>query len=299
MTTPQTPQIQQIEIAQIETGERMRPVSEAGVESLMASIGELGVMKDPVQLRRKGRGDKARLILMAGGHRLEAAKRLGWQTIPALVWVDVTNDWAALMEIDDNLSGSDLSTLELAVFMARRKEVYERMYPQTKHGGDRKSEAYRNQNDTMSLWSGDASDTMSFASSVAEKRDMSKRSVERLVAAGQHLSSRDARELSQAKTRPSLKDLLDLAKVEEEHIRVDVIDRLKHGTSKSVAAALRDFKSSDEGSSGPVNLTDQAFRKLFETWKRTPKPAQRMFVKECFDDLYPMLATINADGGET
>lgn len=286
MTTPQTPQIQQIEIAQIETGERMRPVSEAGVESLMASIGELGVMKDPVQLRRKGRGDKARLILMAGGHRLEAAKRLGWKTIPALVWVDVTNDWAALMEIDDNLSGSDLSTLELAVFMARRKEVYERLYPQAKSGGDRGNQHT----------GGRQTDIVSFCQTVAEKRNMSDRHARRLVAAGQRLSARDARELAQA--QPTLKDLLDLAKVEEEHIRVDVIDRLKHGTSKSVTAALRDMKSADVAGAGPANLTDQAARKLLEAWKRTPKPAQRLFVKEAFSDLYPILATINTEGEE-
>lgn len=287
MKTPKTPQIQQILITDIDAGDRMRPVSEAGVESLKASIEELGVMKDPVQLRRKGRGDNARLILMAGGHRFEAARQMGWETIPAVVYVDVKDDWATLMEIDDNLSGSDLSTLELAVFMARRKDVYERMYPQAKHGGQRG-------NQHTGGWQ---SDTMSFSQSVAEKRDMSKRSVERLVSAGQHLSARDVRELAQAETQPSLKDLIDLSKIEEEHIRVDIIDRLKHGTAGSVSSALRDMNTK---TTKPVDPTDATFQKLLELFHRTPKAAQRRFVDEAFGDLYPMIiANHQAKGGDS
>lgn len=51
---------------------RLRPVSESGVESLIASISETGVMKDAIHVRKKKDGS---LHLIAGGHRLEAARR--------------------------------------------------------------------------------------------------------------------------------------------------------------------------------------------------------------------------------
>jgi hypothetical protein len=81
---------------------RLRPVTDAGVESLMASIAETGVMKDAVDLRLAKDGS---LVLIAGGHRVEAARRLGWAEVPAKVWSGVSDDWARIMEIDDNLTG--------------------------------------------------------------------------------------------------------------------------------------------------------------------------------------------------
>ncbi|WP_159966781.1 ParB N-terminal domain-containing protein, partial [Profundibacterium mesophilum] len=107
---------------------RLRPVSEAGVLSLVASIGELGVMKDPIHVRRVPHRGGA-LELMAGGHRLEAARRLGWTDIPATVWT-CSDDWAHLVEIDDNLGGSELGALDTAVFLAARKRIYEKLHPE-------------------------------------------------------------------------------------------------------------------------------------------------------------------------
>ena len=105
-----------VPVADIHAEKRLRPVSETALVSLMASIGELGVMKDEVHLRQVG-GKNSRLVLIAGGHRLEAAKRLDWKAIPAKVW-KCSADWARLMEIDDNLANAELDALELAIFLA-------------------------------------------------------------------------------------------------------------------------------------------------------------------------------------
>lgn len=121
-----------VKITDIDAGDRLRPVSVAAVEGLVASINELGRMKDEIHLR-KAREKNAPLVLIAGGHRLAAAKILGWETIPAKVW-DCSNDWAVLLEIDDNLAQAKLSALELAIFLSRKKAVYERLRPETKAG---------------------------------------------------------------------------------------------------------------------------------------------------------------------
>ena len=132
----QNPKIQQVAVDDIVANwaDRLRPVTEKGVDSLVRSFTELGVMKDAIHLRRKGRGDGARLVLVAGGHRLSAALRLGWDRIPARVWDDLSDDDALLMEIDDNLAGADLSPLELSVFLAERKRVYSGCIPRRRPG---------------------------------------------------------------------------------------------------------------------------------------------------------------------
>ncbi|ARE38250.1 ParB-like nuclease domain protein [Rhodovulum sp. P5] len=113
--------------AGIEDGPRLRTVSDAGVEAIRASYAELGHIKDPIDVRRK-RGGK--LVLMAGGHRLAFARAEGLQ-VPAKIWV-CNDDFARVMEIDDNLAGSELTPLHTAVFLAERKRIYEKMHPETR-----------------------------------------------------------------------------------------------------------------------------------------------------------------------
>ncbi len=102
MKSPTLLQQTQAKIADIVVRDRLRPVSEAGVQTLIASITETGVMKDAIHLRKKKDG---RLYLIAGGHRMAAAINLGWEEIEAKIWTDVTDDWSRMMEIDDNLAG--------------------------------------------------------------------------------------------------------------------------------------------------------------------------------------------------
>ena len=272
------PAIEQVLLSDIvvDWDKRLRPASEHGVSTLIASIEQLGVMKDPVQLRRKRRKTGTTLELMAGGHRYEAALRLGWETIPARVWVDVTDDFARLMEIDDNLAGADLNALELSIFLAERKKVYERLYPETK------ADAFKGNRHTGKL----ATDIMSFANSVAEKRNLTDRHIRRLIAAGESLSAWEVSALREAQTPITLKVLMDLANVGEESARIDVVDRLKHGTAKSVPEAV----SAATGSiKSPPNKVDDAFQSLLTVWKRAPKAAQRRFVDEAQNELRSML----------
>ncbi|MFT6668672.1 MAG: ParB family chromosome partitioning protein [Afipia broomeae] len=283
MTKISEPKIQRLPLSDIEVDaeNRLRPVSEAGVQSLIASIEELGVIKDAVHVRKKRRASGETLVLMAGGHRLEAAKRLGWETIPARVWADVTDDFARLMEIDDNLSGADLSNLELSVFLAERKRVYERLHPETKAGvaGARAKH-------------GTATEIISFADSVAEKRELSARHIRNFIQIGNALSPREVAELADAKEPLKLKDLMALAKIGEPIVRSDIVGRLSSGEVKSVADALGKMQPGKPNAKDPDVV---AFQKLKAAWERAPMKMKRRFVADESAELLSLLKDLDGE----
>jgi ParB family transcriptional regulator, chromosome partitioning protein len=282
MKTPIEREISQVPVTDIIVKNRLRPVSDAAVESLIASIGELGVMKDAVHLRKRREG----LFLMAGAHRLEAATRLGWATIPAKIWTDVTDDWALLMEVDDNIAGAELNPLDTAVFLATRKAIYQRLHPEAKRGGDRKSVAFTDQTDMMSV--------RSFAKATAEKFGIDERHVRRLVSLGGSLEPQEAMDLRAAPRQVTLKDLADIAKMPRfGRERTQVISALTLGKAKNAAEAFRVIKAANSGVEVIVkDPVDEVFKALSTIWARAPKAAKRRFAE---DHAAELLALLNGE----
>lgn len=94
-----------------------RPVNPATVDCLVQSIEKLGLLspitvrfRDDVDIPGEGRVDGV-AILVAGHHRLEAVKRLGWSHILAVV-MDDDDISARLVEIAENLHRAELTALE-------------------------------------------------------------------------------------------------------------------------------------------------------------------------------------------
>jgi site-specific DNA-methyltransferase (adenine-specific) len=104
-------------------GERKREIGD--ITSLAQSIKELGLL-NPITILRNG-------SLVAGCHRLEACKSLGWNEIEATV-VDLDLLSAELAEIDENLIRNELHWFDRDKQLARRKEIYEALHPTTKPG---------------------------------------------------------------------------------------------------------------------------------------------------------------------
>lgn len=99
------------------------------VTELARSMAEIGLLQ-PI-LVTPG------LDLVAGWHRLEAARLLGWSEID-VIYVDELD--AELARIDENLQRHELHYVERGDWLARRKAIYEERHPEAKHGGDRKSD---------------------------------------------------------------------------------------------------------------------------------------------------------------
>ena len=121
--------IQAVHVIRVKINGRRRELDRKKVKGLADSITEIGLL-NPITVRSTG----DEYVLVAGRHRLEAAKLLDWSTIPAVV-VDLDEVDRLLAEIDENLIRNDLSDLERAEHLKARKRLYLQKYPETKQGG--------------------------------------------------------------------------------------------------------------------------------------------------------------------
>jgi hypothetical protein len=106
--TPRDGTPTKIPIADIKVGTRLRALDQEVVKLLAVSMA-VGGLKAPITVRRTAEGYE----LIAGWHRLEAARVLEWQEISAITVVGSERQ-ARLWEIDENLCRSELTPLERA-----------------------------------------------------------------------------------------------------------------------------------------------------------------------------------------
>lgn len=161
-------------ISSIVVGNRLRALDEAKVVAFMDSIRRDG-LRTPITCF--GDRDDEQVKLSAGGHRLEACRRLGMETI--LCFHEAGDDFdCELWEIDENLIRSDLTPADRALFTHRRKEIYLIKFPETARGvaGGKARQS-------------SASDKLSFAQSTAEATGQSRKTVERDASRGASISA--------------------------------------------------------------------------------------------------------------
>ena len=122
-------QSQSICVDDIEIGERHRALSEDAVQRLARSIADIG-LKSPISIRIAddimidGKPCDGVPILVAGAHRLAAAKSLGWSQIDC---IEVEDDAisAELWEIAENLHRCDLTKDQRDEHIRRYAELIE------------------------------------------------------------------------------------------------------------------------------------------------------------------------------
>jgi len=113
----------QIPINSIKLENNRRKLDEVKIQELCESISQIGLLH-PITVTSNH-------ILVAGGHRLEAAKLLGWDDIKANV-LELDGLSAELAMLDENLIRAELHYIERGEQWARRKALYEELYPETK-----------------------------------------------------------------------------------------------------------------------------------------------------------------------
>ena len=203
-----------IKISDIKINPGRREAEPRAVEELAKSISAVGLM-NPVTLDQNN-------TLIAGLHRLEAAKLLGWTEIECTV-MGMDDVQAELAEIDENIVRTRLNRQELCEQLLRRKEIYETLHPETRHGM-RNGQTAKNAN-LATL------ETKSFAEDTAEKTGMSKRAVSRLLQIANNLTG-DARRIVEAHNMTQ-DTALKLSRLQHDE-QVEAASMLAEGTMQSV-----------------------------------------------------------------
>jgi ParB family chromosome partitioning protein len=92
--------------------------------------------------------------LLAGYHRYLALRELGWEEVPVVV-VELDALRSELATLDENIVRYELTELERAEMEARRREIYEMLYPMARVGVRRRLSAER---ESATLNHGESSD---------------------------------------------------------------------------------------------------------------------------------------------
>ena len=215
---------QSVHVVRVKIGSRLRRVDRKKVRALADSITEIGLL-NPISVSQIG----DEYLLVAGRHRLEAAKLLGWDKVPAVV-VELDDVDRLLAEIDENLIRDDLSDLEWSEHLAERKRLYLLKHPETAKGVAGGKARH-----------GAANEIISFAEDSATKIGRTTRSVEQDVQIAESIPEdvRDA--IRDTPIAESKTDLLEIARLPEEAQR-DVIDTADLTSKASVREAVAKHK---------------------------------------------------------
>ena len=160
-----------VKISDIKIKPGRRDAKPKAVNELARSIQAVGLL-NPIIVN----GDNS---LIAGLHRLEAAKKLGWTEIECTV-SSMDGLQAELAEIDENFVRTNLSHRELGDLLLHRKELYEAIHPETRQGQRNGQTA---KNGKLPLLG-----AKPFSEDTADKLGVSKRTVERLVQTAANLT---------------------------------------------------------------------------------------------------------------
>ena len=186
----------QMKISEIKINPGRRDTQQRNVEELARSIAAVGLM-NPITVTQDN-------TLIAGLHRLEAAKLLGWTEIECTV-SDADGLQAELAEIDENFVRAGLSHRELGDLLLRRKELYEAIHPETRQGM-RNGQTAKNENFSLLQ-------TKSFAQDTADKLGVSKRTVEQFVQTARDLTPEAKKIIRDADDKITRSDALKISRL--------------------------------------------------------------------------------------
>lgn len=113
---PHNPPIEKIDVDSIVIPASRRPIDEGMVRSLADSMKVMG-LRTPITLW----GNEFHLELVAGAHRLAAAKLLSWPEIDCFIMESdsVSHEQAEMWEISENLHRAELTVLQRSEQVAR------------------------------------------------------------------------------------------------------------------------------------------------------------------------------------
>lgn len=206
---------------------------EKNLEPLIESIKKVGLL-NPITVSRKG-------VLISGYYRLQACKKLNWVEIPA-TFCNLDEIEQELAKIDENMLKNDMTILEEAKFLNRRKEIYEILNPNSKPELQRQK-GLNTSADIMTALKKEKT----YVKEVFQKIGKSERTVRRYIEIGKNLSADIMTALKDTPTEDNLTDLLILAKLKDETKQKELIEKVKNGEYKSIKAVIKGKRTTKTG----------------------------------------------------
>ena len=248
-----------VPIVDIAVEGRLRSINEEAAEHIAESMKRQGQLY-PIDIRTL---DEGGYQLVAGAHRIAAAKKLGWTHIEAFVGDDLPDDEIALHEIDENLCRAELNPIDKAHFFAKRKEIYQRLYPETRHGAHLMSPNRRH-------WADSAQRTPSFVENTAASTPWSERTIQRYTRIGERLDPALREALATTPIGRRTHDLERIADMDDGK-QQKLLKRLQETDQlpPSLAALMDDQK--------PSPSRPDPFERLQTLWNKTAQTHQRRF----------------------
>lgn len=248
-----------IPTAKIVVGPRLRAADYDKLEGLEQSIAKSGLI-NPITV---GPETEDGYPLIAGLHRLMACKRLGLAEIDVSV-IEGPELELQLIEVDENLVRVSLTAAQRGTFTQRRKEIYEMLHPETKHGGDRRSPEFSNPH-------GADLRAKSFTEDTAEKTGVSRATVERNARRGANIPP-DVLEVVQGTYFDQGRHLDALARLPPDEQR-EIARLVEQGDNdEAMGALIPELQVMRRGRSD--------YRDLVMAWNKANTEAREQFVEK-------------------
>ena len=188
-----------IPINDIKLNPGRRTAEPGDVENLAKSIAEWGLL-NLITIDQNN-------TFIAGRHRLEAARLLGWTEIECTV-TDLQDLWTDHAEIGEKFVRKNLSIIDFGNLLLRRKEIYEILHPETKQGM-RNGQTSKNENSSIL-------ETKSFAQDATDKLGVSSRTVEIQIQTAKNLTPAAKEIIRGSDTKVTKANALKLSRLESE-----------------------------------------------------------------------------------
>ncbi|MCK3776449.1 ParB N-terminal domain-containing protein [Ensifer sesbaniae] len=255
-----------IPLTSIHVGERARPVDREHATAIAGSMVDRGLI-NPIIVRPTPAANSGATpyTLVAGGHRLEAARMNGWDEIDALV-VSADAAEAQLVEISENLFRNELSAMDRGIFVMKFREIYEEKHGKIERGGDRKSKC----NDCTSIFT----PGKELSERVQERLGIGRRTYFNATKIGQKLHPMLRNSLRGTPWEDDQKQLLKLASMSEAE-QAGIAAALKYEPDlKKVLAMDKPAKPAVAESQASI------LKKLISAWEKASHETREEFLEQ-------------------
>ena len=238
--------IERIPLRTLKASGQPRPLITEAVDKLAASIREVGLIQ-PISVRCVPVMDGGVAVdgyqIVAGHHRVAAARALGWTEIDAIIVDAGEHLQAELIEIDENLCRAELTASQRAQAIKRRRQIWEALHPAETPGGKTVS----TRNDDGTFVKGEPKEK-AFAASTAAAAGMTKQAINQHLARAEALGD-DLQRITGTSLDKGVE--MDALKALPEPERKELIDRAAAGEKVSARVSQ---KSDTEPAKEPVKV---------------------------------------------